>query len=134
MQRHVITALGILVDINGKIKPERTAGRAFPCGEKRTTMKKGLIIGLIAGAAAAVAATVFVKKKKEYDYCDDSDLACDDCCGDCCDCDDDDDDSVNEIPADKTEESVIITDACACGASEEEVLDKVEDTVESDEV
>lgn len=100
-------------------------------------MKKGLIIGIIAGAAAAVAATVFVKKKKEYDYyngdIDDNELSCDDCCGDCCECDDDED-SVNEIPADKTEESVIITDACACGGSEEEALDKIEDAVESDEV
>ncbi len=41
---------------------------------------------------------------------------------------------INDIPAEKAEESVIITDACACGCSEEEILDKVEDTVESDEI
>ena len=78
-------------------------------------MKKGLILGLIAGAAAAgAAALIYSKKKNEY----------------CCDCDED----INDIPAEKAEESVIITDACACGCSEEEILDKVEDTVESDEI
>ena len=54
-------------------------------------MKKGLILGLIAGAAAAgAAALIYSKKKNEYCCCDDledEDLACDDCCGDCCDCD-----------------------------------------------
>lgn len=97
-------------------------------------MKKGIIFGLIAGAAAVAAAVIYKKKKDEYCCCDDIDaeeLACDDCCGDCCDYDDDD---ANDIPAEKAEESVIITDACACGCSEEEILDKVEDTVESDEV
>ena len=97
-------------------------------------MKKGLILGLIAGApAAGAAALIYSKKKNEYCCCDDledEDLACDDCCGDCCDCDED----INDIPAEKAEESVIITDACACGCSEEEILDKVEDTVESDEI
>lgn len=77
-------------------------------------MKKGLILGLIAGAAAAgAAALIYSKKKNEYCCCDDledEDLACDDCCGDCCDCDED----INDIPAEKAEESVIITDACAC--------------------
>lgn len=80
-------------------------------------MKKGLILGLIAGAAAAgAAALIYSKKKNEYCCCDDledEDLACDDCCGDCCDCDED----INDIPAEKAEESVIITDACAMPAA-----------------
>lgn len=95
-------------------------------------MKKGLIIGLIAGAAAVTAAAIFRKKKSDCYCCDDEfddEFDCD-CC-DCCDCDDE----CNEIPADKTEEGVIVTDACvAYGNSEEEALNAIEDEVESDEV
>ncbi|MBE6844206.1 MAG: hypothetical protein E7508_00640 [Ruminococcus sp.] len=98
-------------------------------------MKKGLILGLVAGAAAAAAAVLFIKKKQdEYCYYDEDmdDLDCD-CCSDCCDCGDEC--SCDEIPADKAEESMIMTDACvACGASEEEALAAIEDEVESDEV
>ena len=100
-------------------------------------MKKGLILGLAAGAAAATAAILYFKKKKEDYYYDeefdDEDYDCD-CCG--CDCDCDDDCECGEaIPAEKAEESMIVTDACvACAASEEEALDTLEDEVESDEV
>ena len=85
-------------------------------------MKKGLIIGLVAGAAAAVGAALYFKKKnEEYCYCDDEfddDFDCD-CCGECCDCDDE----CTEIPADKAEDSVIMTDACvACGNTEAEAM------------
>lgn len=94
-------------------------------------MNKGLVFGLIAGAAAtaaAAAAVLYVKKKNEYCCCDDFDdeLSCDECC-DCCDCEDD-----CEIPAEKAEETVVAADACAC--SEEELLDNVTESVESDEV
>ena len=96
-------------------------------------MKKGLIIGLIAGAAAVTAAAIFRKKKNGCYCCDeefDEEFDCD-CCSDCCDCDD----NCNEIPADKTEEGVIVTDACvAYGNSEEEALDALDDEVESNEV
>lgn len=92
-------------------------------------MKKGLFFGLLAGAAAAAAAVIYCKKKNEGCYCEDSDFDCDNCC-DCCDCDDD----YNEIPAEKTDESVIVTDSCVAYAnSEEEALDALEDEVESDE-
>ena len=87
-------------------------------------MKKGLIIGLIAAVAAIAAAAVFVRKRHECE------LACDDCCGDCCECDDEED-KANEIPAEKADESVIVTDACACGATEEEALNNIEDKPES---
>lgn len=94
-------------------------------------MKKGLIFGLIAGAAAAAAAVVYCKRKQDECYCCDDELDCDSCCGDCCDCDDD----YNEIPAEKSDESVIVTDSCvAYGNSEEEALDALDDEVESDEV
>ena len=97
-------------------------------------MKKGLIIGLIAGAAAVAGAAVFLRKRHECDCCDDDfdddELACDDCCGDCCECDDEEDEA-NEIPAEKADESVIVTDACACGATEEEALNNIEDKPES---
>ncbi len=96
-------------------------------------MKKGLIFGLIAGAAAVAAAAIYCKKKQENCYYCDDDIDCDSCCGgDCCDCDED----YNEIPAEKSDESVIVTDAVhvAGPASEEEALDALEDEVESDEV
>lgn len=103
-------------------------------------MKKGLIFGIIAGTLAAGAAAVYLKKKNkdmccyDDDYDDtDADFECDSCCGECCECDDDCD--CTDIPAEKAEESVIITDTCeACGCSEEESLDSVEDEVESNEV
>ncbi len=103
-------------------------------------MSKGLILGLIAGAAAATAAAVYFKKKQdEYRYYDEEDVnadfECDSCCGECCECGDDCDCECTEIPAEKAEESVIVTDACvACGNSEEEALAAIEDEVESDEV
>lgn len=98
-------------------------------------MKKGLILGLIAGAAATAAAVIYLKKKMPSipyyeDEFDDEDYDCDCCCecGDDCSCGD-------EIPASKAEESMIVTDACiASGISEEEALDALEDEVESDEV
>lgn len=98
-------------------------------------MKKGLILGIAAGVAATAAAVIYFKKKQaDYYYEEDfdDDLDCD-CCGECCDCDDDDD--CKSIPADKAEESMIMTDSCvACGATEEEALAAIEDEVESDEV
>ena len=59
------------------------------------------------------------------------------CCGCCCGCDDDyredcDNDDFNDIPADKAEDVGVVSDACAC--TEEEIFDKAEDAVESDEV
>ncbi len=99
-------------------------------------MKKGLILGLLAGVAATTAAVIYLKKKNNYCYYDDdmeADLECDSCCGDCCDCDNDCE--CSEIPVEKAEESVMSTDACiACGCSEEEALDTIVETPESDEV
>jgi hypothetical protein len=100
-------------------------------------MKKGLILGFVAGAAAAVAGVLYLKKKQnEYSYCDeemDEAFECD-CCSECCDCEDDCN-CGEAIPAEKAEESMIVTDACvACAATEEEALAAVEDEVESDEV
>ncbi len=101
-------------------------------------MKKGLVLGLLAGAAATAAAVIYLKKKNEcccYDDDFDADLECDSCCGDCCDCEDDCDCDCTDIPAEKAEESVITPDACAaCGCSEEEALDSIVEPVESDEV
>jgi len=98
-------------------------------------MKKGVVIGIIAGVAVTAAAVIYLKKKMPSlpyyeDDVDDDDYDCDCCCehGNDCGCDE-------EIPANKAEESMIVTDACvACGASEEEALDALEDEVESDEV
>lgn len=95
-------------------------------------MKKGLIFGIIAAGAAAAAALIYKSSKNKQCGCED-DIAenCDDCC---CGCDDDCcDDEICEIPAEKAEDTGIVTDACACGCEEED-LDKAEDVVESDEV
>lgn len=67
-------------------------------------MKKGLLFGLLAGAAAVGAAAFFYKKKQEeFCDCDDDDIdaefECDSCC--CDECDDEDLDN---------DESVIETD------------------------
>ena len=89
-------------------------------------MKKGLILGLLAAGAAAAAAVIYKSSKNKSCGCDAIDADCDDCC---CDCDNDD---FNDIPADKAEDVGVVSDACAC--TEEEIFDKAEDAVESDEV
>jgi hypothetical protein len=115
--------------IKFKIQDRRPVKIIF-CGEKRIRMKKLLIFGVAAAAVAAVAAVV---AKKKRDACEEDDFECD-CC-DCYDCDEDyaDDEEVSgeaaEIPAEKAEE-----DPAAAQCSEEEILDKIEDEVESDQV
>lgn len=106
-------------------------------------MKKGLILGFIAGAAASAAAALFLKKKhEEYCYYDDEemddDFGCESCCGEHCECEDDcdcgDDCSCTDIPAEKADESVIVTDACvACGDSEDEAMAAVKDEAQTNE-
>ncbi len=118
-------------------------------------MKKALILGALAAGAAAAAVAIVKSKKKNSCYCDcdydEMDENYDDCCCGCeCDCEDDECYDC-EIPAEKAEDAGVITaDACVCdedidfdketgavcagNCSEEEVLDKVEDKVESDEV
>lgn len=115
---------------------KRTTDLTILSVEKRGfKMKKGLILGIAAGVAATAAAVFFLKKKQnDYYYEDefDDDLDCD-CCGECCDCTDECESEA--IPADKAEESMIMTDACvACAATEEEALAAIDDEVESDEV
>lgn len=97
-------------------------------------MKKGFILGFLAAGAAAAAAVIYKSSKKKSCGCDTIDADCEDCgcgCGEDYreDCDNDD---FNDIPADKAEDIGIVSEACEC--SEEEILDKTEDTVESDEV
>lgn len=97
-------------------------------------MKKGLILGLLAAGAAAAAAVIYKSSKNKSCGCDTIDADCEDCgcgCGEDYreDCDNDD---FNDIPADKAEDIGIVSEACEC--AEEEILDKTEDTVESDEV
>lgn len=97
-------------------------------------MKKGLILGLLAAGAAAAAAVIYKSSKNKSCGCDAIDADCDDCCSGCDDdyredCDNDD---FNDIPADKAEDVGVVSDACAC--TEEEIFDKAEDAVESDEV
>ena len=75
-------------------------------------MKKGLLFGLLAGAAAVGAAAFFYKKKQEeFCDCDDDDIdaefECDSCC--CDECDDDE-----EFDND---ESVIATDNVAANSN-----------------
>ena len=84
--------------------------------------------------AAAAAAVIYKSSKNKSCGCDAVDADCDDCC---CGCDDDyredcDNDDFNDIPADKAEDVGVVSDACAC--TEEEIFDKAEDAVESDEV
>jgi len=91
-------------------------------------MKKLFIVGAV--AAAAVAAAAIITKKKKSCMFEDDDFICGDCCCDddyACGCEDE----VNEIPAEKAECDAA---SCSCGCAEEEILDKVEDQVESDEV
>ena len=83
-------------------------------------MKKGLILGLLAAGAAAAAAVIYKSSKNKSCGCDDDYRE---------DCDNDD---FNDIPADKAEDVGVVSDACAC--TEEEIFDKAEDAVESDEV
>lgn len=95
-------------------------------------MKKALILGLaVAGTAAAVYAVKKLTGKKCSETeenceecntcgCDCDDEYCGECCGEAC-----------EIPAEKAEEQCVTED---CGCCEEEVLDKIEEPVESDEV
>lgn len=79
-------------------------------------MKKGLILGLIAGAAAATAAAIIYKKKQE-EYCNydddiDAEFECDSCCcDDCCD------DCYDDIPEEKAADSSIVTDNCTASSA-----------------
>lgn len=82
-------------------------------------MKKLLIFGAVAAAAAVVAAVV-TKKKREAEESEDYNY------DDCALCDDFDSFDPDEIPADKADSIGIFSD--------EELLDELEDTVESDEV
>ena len=122
----------------------------FSAEKRGIIMKKGLILGFIAGAAATAATALFLKKKhEEYCYYDEEemndDFGCDSCCGERCDCEDDcdcddncdcsDDCSCTDIPAEKADESVIVTDACvACGDSEDEALAAVKDETPENEI
>ncbi|MGN0614563.1 MAG: hypothetical protein ACI4JB_11790 [Porcipelethomonas sp.] len=97
-------------------------------------MKKGLLLGIAAGVAAVAGAVLYFKKKQDECCCDDddmnADLECDSCCGDCCDYDD-----TNGIPAEKAEESMIVTDACvACASTEDEALSAAGDDSDPEEL
>ncbi len=88
-------------------------------------MKKLFVFGAIAAVAVAAAA-IITKKRRDEAICSDDDFhsdGCDLCCGDF--------DDADEIPAEKADEEPPAADCCC---SEEELLDKVEDKVESDEV
>lgn len=103
-------------------------------------MSKGLVFGLIAGAAAVTAAAAIYFKKKNNDLCccddddfDENELDCEYCSDDdCCNCDE----KCTEIPAEKAEDSgVIVTDTVvAFGNTAEEALDSLDskNTTETD--
>ncbi len=90
-------------------------------------MKKGLIIGLLAGAAAAAAGVFYYKKKQEeyneYDEDIENDFEYDgdDCC--CCECNED----ADEMPAEKPADGSIETDHCTA-TSAAATADAADDT------
>ena len=93
-----------------------------------------MILGLLAAGAAAAAAVIYKSSKNKSCGCDaiDADATTAAAAATTITARTVTSDDFNDIPADKAEDVGVVSDACAC--TEEEIFDKAEDAVESDEV